>query len=189
MWSANERKVMTNSTQRPVKVFGQQIDYIQEYVYLGKQVSFNKNSNKEEVNRRINSTWKNEDIRRKTRLTDALEQALRLKWKWAGHLSRYADKRWSLQTTKWVGPAGKRSKGRPLKRWADNIKELAAKDWLTLSQNRDKWKELEEAFTRKGTPSGSLLHPPKTWCFVVTESRLKLDFGESARYRVAFVKF
>ncbi|GBP42187.1 Ecdysteroid UDP-glucosyltransferase [Eumeta japonica] len=45
----------------------------------------------------------------------------------------------------------KRSKGRPLKRWADDIKELAGKDWLILSQNRDKWKELEEAFTRKGT--------------------------------------
>ncbi|GBP58346.1 Putative uncharacterized transposon-derived protein F52C9.6 [Eumeta japonica] len=56
--NANKTKVMTNSTQRPVKVFGQQIDYIQEYVYLGKQVSFNKNSIKEEVNRRINSTWK-----------------------------------------------------------------------------------------------------------------------------------
>ncbi|GBP92127.1 Putative uncharacterized transposon-derived protein F52C9.6 [Eumeta japonica] len=56
--NANKTKVMTNSIQRPVKVFGQQIDYIQEYVYLGKQVSFNKNSNKEEVNRRINSTWK-----------------------------------------------------------------------------------------------------------------------------------
>lgn len=37
-----------------------------------------------------------------------------------------------------------------IKRWADDIKELAGKDWLTVSQNRDKWKELEEAFTRKG---------------------------------------
>lgn len=99
--------------------------------------------------RKIQKT-RSEDIRRKTRLTDALEQALRLKWKWAGHLSRFTDKRWSLQTTKWAGPAGKRSKGRPLKRWADDIKELVGKDWLTFSQNRDKWKELEEAFTRKG---------------------------------------
>lgn len=216
--NANKTKVMTNSIQKPVKVFGQQIDYVQEYVYLGKQVSLNKNSNKEEVDRRINSAWKkywlhrdilkgdyhlklkkivmdtcivpsltygsqtwtftnkikskiitcqrsmersmlgirkiqkirSEDIRRKTRLTDALELALRLKWKWAGHLSRYSDKRWSLQTTKWVGPAGKRSRGRPLKRWADDIEDLAGKDWLSFSQNRDKWKELEEAFTRKG---------------------------------------
>nr|XP_032514763.1 uncharacterized protein LOC116768196 [Danaus plexippus plexippus] len=71
---------------------------------------------------------RSEDIGRKTRLTDALEQALRLKWKWAAHLSRYIDKRRSLQTTKWAGPAGKRSRGRPLKRWADDIKELVGKD-------------------------------------------------------------
>lgn len=211
-------KIMTNSQERPITVKGNSIEYTQKYLYLGKQVSFNKSNNEEEITRRINVTWKkfwsqkeilkgdyglhlkktvfdtcllpcllyacqtwvftnkvklkikctqtamersmlkirkrhkvkNEIIRKKTKITDALEHALTLKWKWAGHISRYTDKRWTIETTRWKGPGGKRNVGRPKRRWADDVIQVAGDNWLDIGKDRDVWKKLEEAFTQKG---------------------------------------
>ncbi|GBP47671.1 Putative uncharacterized transposon-derived protein F52C9.6 [Eumeta japonica] len=35
---------------------------------------------------------RNTDIRNKTKLVDALQHTMTLKWKWAGHIARYQDK-------------------------------------------------------------------------------------------------
>nr|XP_034837767.1 uncharacterized protein LOC117993998 [Maniola hyperantus] len=86
----------------------------------------------------------------KTKVTDALNQALTLKWQWAGHVLRYLDNRRTIQTTQWKGPVGKRCVGRPFKLWADEIIQTAGKNWLYLGKDREKWKRLEEAFTRNG---------------------------------------
>ena len=58
-----------------------------------------------------------------------LEYALKLKKQWAGHISRYTDRRWTLLITKWKGPKGKRNVGRPKKRWADDIISIAGRNW------------------------------------------------------------
>jgi hypothetical protein len=48
-------------------------------------------------------------------------------------------------------PEGKRSLGRPGRRWADNIKmglreiEWDGMDWIDLAQDRDQWKDLVNA--------------------------------------------
>ncbi|CAB3223379.1 unnamed protein product [Arctia plantaginis] len=34
------------------------------------------------------------------------------KWRWAGHLARYIDKRWTVETTIWKRPMGKRKRSR-----------------------------------------------------------------------------
>lgn len=90
---------------------------------------------------------RSKDIREKTKLTDALQQALKLKWSWAGHVARCSDQRWTLKSTKWTGPQGKRKVGRPQKRWADDIASMVGKDWTKLAQDRDSWKKMEEAYT------------------------------------------
>lgn len=217
--NAEKTKIMSNSLQKPIQLEETQIDYVKEYIYLGKQISFNTNSNEEEVERRISISWrnfwarkdilkgnysielkktvmetcilpcltyacqtwvytnkvrnkllstqhamersilrlkkiqktKNKDIREKTKLTDALKHALKLKWQWAGHMARSTDKRWALRTTIWSGPLGKRNVGRPRKRWVDDIISVAGENWLTAAKNREKWKKLEEAFTQKGS--------------------------------------
>ena len=69
------------------------------------------------------------------------------KWKWAGHIARYQDKRWTHTITKWKGPTGKRSIGRPRKRWVDDIKSIVGDEWMKIANNRGKWLKLEEAFT------------------------------------------
>ena len=75
---------------------------------------------------------------------------LKLKWLWAGHIARYKDGRWTAKTTKWKGREGKRKVGRPKRRWTDDITDVAGNDWQDIAKDRDKWKELEEAFTRGG---------------------------------------
>ncbi|PSN30570.1 hypothetical protein C0J52_26213 [Blattella germanica] len=43
-----------------------------------------------------------------------------------------------------VGPRiGKRTQGRPRRRWADIFKEHAGRQWSRLAGNRKKWKCLE----------------------------------------------
>jgi hypothetical protein len=87
-------------------------------------------------------------IRKITKATNALNYAQKLKWKWAGHVARLDDERWTVRTTLWQGPQGKRTRGRPLTRWEDEIKKTAGPFWMQVAQERETWKCLEEAFTR-----------------------------------------
>ncbi|KAJ0181610.1 hypothetical protein K1T71_002332 [Dendrolimus kikuchii] len=73
--------------------------------------------------------------------------------KWAGHVVRYSDQRWTKIVTEWRGPTyGKRRVGRPLKRWDDDIRAVAGPRWLAVAADRNHWAQLEEAFTRTGGP-------------------------------------
>ncbi|XP_045500075.1 uncharacterized protein LOC123697576 [Colias croceus] len=214
----DKTKIMTNHTETPI-LLDSPLEYVNKYIYLGKQISFSKERNLEEVNRRVAITWskfwsfkeilksqlplatkkivmdtallpcltygcptwtfdhkirykiqtsqrrmersclgiklrdriKNIDIRKKTKVCDALGFSLKGKWKWAGHLARYKDDRWTLRSVKWSGPRGTRTRGRPKARWADEIVAVAGGNWLNLAQNRDKWHSLGEAFTRTGS--------------------------------------
>ena len=84
-------------------------------------------------------------------MKDALYFAQSLKWRWAGHVARFGDDRRTINVTKWKGPQGKRSRGRPRARWQDDIVAQAGKDWMFTAKDREKWNSLEEAFTRRGT--------------------------------------
>lgn len=64
---------------------------------------------------------RSEHIKTKTELIDAPKYALTRKWRWAGHLVRYTDRRWTLETTTWEGPIGIRRKARPRSRWIEEI--------------------------------------------------------------------
>ncbi|KAG7305046.1 hypothetical protein JYU34_010502 [Plutella xylostella] len=216
----DKTKIMTNGCRRIIKIDGAPIEYVEDYVYLGKLVSF-RDVDKEEIERRIAIAWKkfwslkeilksnvainlkkkvmdscilpsltyacqtwslseanakrittcqramersilgirlkdkirNEDIRERTGIKDALLHARRMKWKWAGHLARCTDHRWSILVTAWLGPAhGSRRRGRPPKRWVDGIRAVAGNSWMDVALDRDEWLNLEEAFTRLRDP-------------------------------------
>lgn len=208
-------KTMTNSWRRPITINGEPLEYVDQYIYLGKRISFDKNNNELEIERRVQYTWnkywslkeifksnlpiatktkvmnssllpcltygcqtwkfttklkhkliicqrglersmlkirkldkvRHTKIRSITKATNALSYAQKLKWKWAGHVARLKDERWTKKVTFWKGPLGKRSKGRPLTRWEDEIIRAAGPNWQEKAQDRDKWTFLEEAFT------------------------------------------
>lgn len=215
----NKTKVMTNDKATPILVNNTPLEYVQEYTYLGKQISFKTERNIEELDKRIATTWKkfwahkdifksklslkikkmvmdsailpcltygcqtwtfdtktkqkiqttqramersclglklrdrvrNTNIRKKTNVTDALRFSQSLKWKWAGHVARHSDNRWTKTVTEWKGPRGSRARGRPCARWQDEIVTTAGKNWLDIAKDRDKWQSLEEAFTLRGS--------------------------------------
>lgn len=218
--NTSKTKVMTNGPKKTIRIdSNNQIDYVEAYIYLGKQISFSQDNNEKEVERRLNCSWKSfwsqkeimkgnynmalkkivmdtcilpslvygcqtwtftnniknkitttqramersmlkfkkldkirsEVIRKKTQVTDARQHALKLKWQWAGHITRYKDKRWTSKTTLWTGPLGKRNVGRPKKRWVDDIIEVAGKSWWRLGLDKEQWKKMEEAYTQKGS--------------------------------------
>lgn len=46
----------------------------------------------------------------------------------------------------------KRRRGRPAMRWDDDIVKVAGKTWSRAARDREKWIELEEAFTAESGP-------------------------------------
>ncbi|GBP44639.1 ATP-dependent DNA helicase Q5 [Eumeta japonica] len=57
--NTSKTKIMTNSIETPISIEGQNIEYVKEYIYLGKLTSFHSNRNKNEVDRRVNLAWRN----------------------------------------------------------------------------------------------------------------------------------
>lgn len=93
---------------------------------------------------------RNEKLRKKTKITDVVDHALQLKWRWAGHVARQDDTRWSKIIERWE-PKGRRNRGRPLRRWKDDIVECGSIFWRRTARNRDKWKNMEDTFVQLRT--------------------------------------
>ncbi|CAH2268389.1 jg15843 [Pararge aegeria aegeria] len=72
---------------------------------------------------------RNEEIRRRTRVTDIAQRVAKLKWQWAGHIARRTDGRWGLKVLEWRPRTGKRSVGRPPTRWTNDIRRIAGSRW------------------------------------------------------------
>jgi len=67
--------------------------------------------------------------------------------RWVGHVARIGERRGVYRVL--VGkPEGKRTLGRPMRRWEGNIKmniqEVGCRsmDWIELAQDRDRWRAL-----------------------------------------------
>ena len=60
---------------------------------------------------------RNEEIRRRTKVTDIALRISKLKWQWAGHVCRRTDNRWSRKVLEWRPRTGKRSVGRRPAGW------------------------------------------------------------------------
>ena len=93
---------------------------------------------------------RNEEIRRRTGVTDVIERIAWLKWNWAGHVARMTDGRWTRKVIEWRPRADKRNRGRPPTRWTDDVKRIAG-NWLQKAQDRPGWKKLGEAYVQLWT--------------------------------------
>ncbi|GBP87933.1 hypothetical protein EVAR_59010_1 [Eumeta japonica] len=65
-----------------------------------------------EVSKPPENRARNVEIRKKTKVTDALIFSLARKLKWAGRVARHKDDGWTGRVVKWPGPRGTRGKGR-----------------------------------------------------------------------------
>ena len=86
------------------------------------------------------------EIRKRTKIIDIIEYTLKQKWKWAGHIARLKDNRWTRRCTEWQPRRGKRSRGRPSRRWQDDITEKEGTTWIRKATDRQRWKTLMEGY-------------------------------------------
>jgi hypothetical protein len=77
--------------------------------------------------------------------------------RWAGHVARMGERRGAYSAL--VGkPDGRRSVGRPRRRWEDNIKMDLREvgwgdvDWINLAQDRDRWRAVVNAVMNLRVP-------------------------------------
>ena len=55
--NSGKTKLMTNGPNLPIKINSVELEYVDNYIYLGQAITF-KNNNYE-INRRITNAWKN----------------------------------------------------------------------------------------------------------------------------------
>ena len=75
---------------------------------------------REMLNVKLKGRIRNTIIRQRTRVTDIVQYETNTKWKWAGHITRMKDNRWTIRSTEWQ-TKGVRSNGGPKRHWRDNI--------------------------------------------------------------------
>ena len=80
-------------------------------------------------------------IRQRTQFKDAYIDALQRKFRWAGHVARYEDNRWTNRTTFWWPYNFKRPRGRPADRWRKLMQDKMGKNWHQLARNRTVYKK------------------------------------------------
>ncbi|GFR63148.1 endonuclease-reverse transcriptase [Elysia marginata] len=86
------------------------------------------------------------EIRNKTQVSDIVQYIAKQKWKWAGHVARLQDNRWTLRVTEWQPRNGKRSRGRQARRWRDDIVRTMGNAWTREAKEREEWRRGAEGF-------------------------------------------
>ena len=80
---------------------------------------------------------------------DWVTEQRRRKWKWAGHVARRTDGRWSTRVLHWLPSKGERTRGRPATRWENDLEKFAASrnaKWEVWAKDRGTWEYLEAEY-------------------------------------------
>ncbi|WKY00652.1 hypothetical protein Q1695_015016 [Nippostrongylus brasiliensis] len=99
------------------------------------------------------------DLRQMSRLRDPADYTSKAKHRWAGHIMRRDDDRWTRRTVEWLPRDCTRPRGRPPARWSDVFVEriktmlysrtadsrlrhsrLRSTNWMTIARQRREWK-------------------------------------------------
>ncbi|EYC38674.1 hypothetical protein Y032_0702g1657 [Ancylostoma ceylanicum] len=93
-------------------------------------------------------------LRQQSKIRDAAVYAKSSKIRWAGHVMRLNDHRWTRAVSDWTSRNVKRTTGRPPTRWSDfftksfkkrydtlRVSRTDRTHWTTLARERDKWKD------------------------------------------------
>ena len=84
----------------------------------------------------------NEEVRRRSQVVDIVVEYKRRKMRWAGHVARFSDNRWTQRLSEWCPRDIKRPLGRPPRRWEDGIVAAVGKSWRRQAQDRTQWKRV-----------------------------------------------
>ena len=91
----------------------------------------------------------NKTIREKTGVDDILEVLTKTRWQWAGHVARMKDNGWTIRCTEWQVRNGRRSRGRPRRRWRDDLQQWQGATWSRTAKDRQQWRCLAEGYLQQ----------------------------------------
>ena len=89
----------------------------------------------------------------KGKLVDCVQEQRRRKWRWAGHVARRKDGRWTRWMLDWQPLRGLRAPGRQVTRWEDSLVNFMRgprQSWTQLAENREAWRALEDDYVKAG---------------------------------------
>ena len=86
------------------------------------------------------------EIRKRTGVQDVVQFVLKQKWKWAGHVARTNDNRWTQRVTEWQPREGRKTRGRQRRRWRADLVQLKGVTWRHDAQNRQRWRSDVEGY-------------------------------------------
>ncbi|KAJ8735835.1 hypothetical protein PYW07_007455 [Mythimna separata] len=105
-----------------------------------------------QVIEQLNSTRdhiRNENIRKRTKVTDIAQRIAKLKWQWPGHIAHRIDGRWGRKVLERRPRTGRRSAGRTPTRWTEDLPRVAGIRWMRDAQYRSLWRRLGEAYAQQ----------------------------------------
>ena len=90
----------------------------------------------------------------RAKVPDWAQEQRRRKRRWAGHVARRSDGRWTYRMLDWMPTSWSRRVGRPSARWEDSIADFVNakgnKSWRTLAEDRKTWSQLEDGYVQVG---------------------------------------
>lgn len=212
----SKTKLMTNSTKKQIILNGKEIDYVNEYVYLGQIISPEDQTDKE-LEKRTTNAWRkfwslkevfktkeiptgqkfkvfnsciipiitygcqtwgltkkqhqklnvcqnhmersilNIKLRDRVKLSIIKEKSKtktitkiikQQKWRWTGHMMRENIDKWTKDLVEWCPRYNKRKSGPQKFRWSDDLSRIGGGKWMQTAKERNKWKEMEEAYVK-----------------------------------------
>ena len=85
----------------------------------------------------------NTELRTRSKVKDIIEIIYESKRRWAGHIARRYDNRWTKRVTEWRPFQYPRPRGRPPTRWCDPIVKLYGRTWMRKAQCRTEWRRCD----------------------------------------------
>ena len=76
-------------------------------------------------------------VSQETGMRDIINAIRKAKHRWAGHIARPSDNRWTIRATEWTPRGWTRKQGRP--RWRDDLSRQFGPVWLRLAKHRHLW--------------------------------------------------
>ena len=98
----------------------------------------------------VRERTRSSELRLRSKIRDAIFLAKLSKIRWAGHVMRLNDNRWTRAVTDWISRHVKRTAGRPTKRWSEfftkfleegydarRVPRASRTHWATLARDRE----------------------------------------------------
>ncbi len=88
-------------------------------------------------------------IREKLGMVDLEYRIAKIKWRRTGNIAQQNEERWERKIEKWIPRDRRRYRGRPIRRWNDEINSEMGPLWSPLHTIRHCWQTVTKLLFRK----------------------------------------